>query len=435
LVTIALRNPTMRLTLITCLWLLLWSAAASAYDQRWPDYEVLAGNRGSSGTATYFQGFESPCFGPPYQPGAGELDWIRYYSEVVRVASGSGGVASADGFNHAEVLPPLPGAPGVNTGAYTRLGGYRSNFGGGFTVDLDVYFDLSDPRVSSGINADYGWDATSGINDQAGAHLRDFVFHAASNDAGQILLGSSNISAFAPVGTLASGPHAVISSSGWYTLQWVFRDAGDGSLAVDTQLLDTGAAVLWTQTLNEPTDLIASVVGGNRYLWFVFVQSDRLRLDNVRLNSAVREAAYASLPVAGSVIDLGSANIGSAAPDASLNLLSQGSLRLEICSCALSGPGAADFNVSGCPALIEPGNTLALALSCTPGSAGLRSATLTVVTNDSDLGTDFNYPLQCNGIDPNAINVGVPVPLGDLRWLLGTLILLSGALVLRARRP
>ena len=424
--------------LIQLFWLaviLSLTSTAHAYDERWPDYNVVATDRGNSGSATYFQGFESPCFGPPYQPGAGELDWVRYYSEVVRVATGASGIASRNGFNHAEMRPPLPGAPGVNTGAYTRLGGYRTGFGGGFTVELDVYFDLSDPRVQTGINADYGWDASAAVNNQAGGHRRDFIFHTASNTSGQILLGSSNTSAFAPVPNLASGPHYVVAASGWYTLQWIYRDAGDGTLAVDTQLRSSGGALLWTRTLNDPSDVIASQIGGNRYLWFTFMRSNRLALDNVRLNSVVRDALFASAPVPGSPLNAGVANIGSAAAGTTLSVLSQGTLRLELCSCTISGPAAADFAVAVCPNLVEPGNTLALNLSCTPSAAGARSATLTLVTNDSTRGTSFSYPLQCLGVDPNAVDLGVPVPSSNpyALLLLGLMLLTAAGLTLRPR--
>ncbi|GMU42372.1 MAG: choice-of-anchor D domain-containing protein [Xanthomonadales bacterium] len=405
-----------------------WSGAALAYDERWPDYDVVATDRGNSGTASYFQGFESPCFGPPYQPGTNEPDWVRYYSEVSRVATGTSGIASRNGLFHAEVLPPLPGAPGANTGAYTRLGGYRLGFGGGFTVEMDVYFDLNDPRVLSGINADYGWDATAAVNTQAGVHRRDFIFFTASNTSGQILVGSGNISNFAPQTNLAGGPHYVVAASGWYTLQWVFRDNGSGILAVDTNLRSGAGALLWTRTLSNAADVIATQIGGNRYLWFPYVRSQRVPIENVRLNSGVREALYASTPGSGVGLNAGTANIGNPAPGAILSVQNQGTLRLDICGCSIAGPDAADFSVQTCPNSVEPANVLALSVGCTPSAAGARNASLTVRTNDSTRGTDFTYPLQCNGVDPNALPaVAVPV---DSRWMLALLTLLLAGLAL-----
>ncbi len=378
-------------------------SVAYAEDARWPDYGVRTQERGNAGTATYFQGFEAPCFNAPYQPGGGTTDWSRFYSEIVRVGSGSGGIASRNGTGHAEIRPPLPTAPAQTTGAFTRLGGYRSVFGGGFTVELDVYIDLNDPRVLSGVNADYGWDLASAVNDQAGGFRRDFVFHAASNTSGQVLIGASNITNFAPMGNLASGNHHVVTGSGWYTLQWVYRTAGNGTLAVDMNLRNAAGSVLHTQTLNNPADLVATEIGGNRYLWFTFVQSNRLVMDNARLNSVVRDALYGSTPAAGSILNVGTANPGSPTPGTQVNVQSQGTLQLEVCSCTLSGANAADFSVTQCPTSLAPGQSANVGIGCTPSAPGRRNATLTIVTNDSLQGNDFTYALRCNGTDADAI--------------------------------
>lgn len=387
-------------------WLLLGvllSVSAHAEDARWPDYGVRAESRGNAGSATYFQGFETPCFSAPYQPGGSTTDWTRFYSELVRVGTGSAGIASRNGDSHVEIQPPLPTAPAQTSGAFTRLGGYRSTFGGGFIVEIDVYFDLNDPRVLSGVNAAYGWDASSAVNDQTGSFRRDFIFHTASNTSGQILVGASNVTNFTPIGSLATGPHYVVNTSGWYTLQWVYRAAGDGSLAVDLNLRSAEGATLFTRTLNSAADVIATQIGGNRYLWFTFVQSDRLAIDNARLNSGVREALLSSTPLPGRFLNTGTANPGSPTPGTQLNVQSQGTLQLEVCGCTLSGPNAADFSVSNCPSVITPGQSANVGIACTPSGIGRRTATLTIVTNDSLQGTDFDYALRCNGFDPGAL--------------------------------
>lgn len=410
--------------------------AAAEPDSRWPDFGLERGDSGAvvqSGSSEYFQGFEAPCFGAPYSPAAGD-DWIRFYSEVVRVPSGSGGIASRSGLNHAELRPPLPGAPASNTGAFTRLGGYASTFDGGFVVEIDIYLDLSDPQVQSGVNADYGFDVASAVNNQAGGHRRDFVFHTASNTAGQILVGSSNTTNFAVRGDLASGPHFVVASSGWYTFQWTYRDAGDGTLAVDTNLLSSAGATLWTRTLNNPADVIATQIGGNRYLWFTFLESDRVAIDNSRINSGIVSATYASNPLPGTTINAGTASVGSPAAGANLQILSQGTLRLEICSCSISGAAASDFSISGCPALIEPGSSQNFAIGCTPSAAGARSASLSVVTNDSAGGTTFTYALTCTGsfvAPPPPPPQFIPTQSAAAAVMLAALLALLGVVAMR----
>jgi len=421
--------------------LMMAAAVASAVepDARWPDYQLQAGETDASrsGNSQYFQGFESPCFGAPYNPSP-EDDWIRFYSEVTRVASGSGGIASRNGFFHAELRPPLVGAPANTTGAFTRLGGYASTFDGGFTVEVDVYLDVSDPQVLSGINADYGFDVASAVNTQTGAHRRDFIFHAASNTAGQILIGASNTSTFSPRGNLASGPHFVVASSGWYTFQWVYRDAGNGTLAVDTNLLAMNGNQLWTQTSNNLTDVIATQIGGNRYLWFLFLESNRVAIDNSRINSGVLTASFGSTPTAGSTLNTGSAAVGSPTAGTNLLLRSLGTLRLEVCSCSISGPAAADFSVATCPAIIEPNATLNLSIGCTPTANGVRNASLVILTNDSAAGPSFTFPLTCNGgvvpPVPALPAVMVPTQSTQILWSLIAMFGLLGVVALRRTR-
>jgi len=166
------------------------------------------------------------------------------------------------------------------TGAFTRLGGYDSTFDSGFATSVDVYIDLSDPP----------WllrrmDLISGtaVNNQSGGHRRDFIFHAAADDnsnPGAVLIAGSNNSNFAKRNDLETLNHYAVTASGWYTFQWVFRDFGDGTLAVDLNLRDSGGELLWIETRHNATDVIATQIGGHRYMWFTFVAVDELAIDN-----------------------------------------------------------------------------------------------------------------------------------------------------------
>ncbi|HNO77203.1 MAG TPA: HYR domain-containing protein [Phycisphaerae bacterium] len=217
----------------------------------------------------YFQGFEDPGF-----VSNTEADWNDYDSVVSRVASGTDGITSKSGGFHAVVDSTLPPA---TTGAFTRIGGYDSTYGTGFTVSLDLYMDLSDPAV---VADTYGWDLSTAANNQSGTHLQDFIFHTASDASGNILVGGSNNSNFTRRNDIASLNHHTISSTGWYTFEWVFRDFGDGTLAVDLNLRDAGGSLLWTETRHDAGNIIATVVGGHRYMWFTFLEVDTLAIDN-----------------------------------------------------------------------------------------------------------------------------------------------------------
>jgi hypothetical protein len=158
---------------------------------------------------------------------------------------------------------------------------------GGFTTALDIYLDTTWAPGS-------GFDYSSAANRQDGNHLRDFIFHVTRDTStGSLLVAGSNNTNFNPREDLETLNHAVITTSGWYTFEHRFRDNG-GVLAVDLVLLQ-GATVLFTETRSTPADLIATVVGGNRYGWFANIDIDGgIDVDNAQLN-AVPEPATMSL--------------------------------------------------------------------------------------------------------------------------------------------
>ncbi|MBX7131169.1 MAG: hypothetical protein K1X67_00675 [Fimbriimonadaceae bacterium] len=233
----------------------------------------------------HFEGFEDPGF-----VSGVASNWNDYNSSLTRVLSGTGGILSRSGAAHGLInSTSLPAPPNDWTGAFTRLGGYSSTFGGGYTASLSVYINLSDPAVVANT---YGWDLSTASNTQGGAHRRDFVFHTASNGSGQVLVGASNNSNFTRRNDLGSINHYTITQSGWYTFEWVFRDQA-GSLAVDLNLRNDSGVWLWSETRNDPSDLISTIVGGNRYMWFTFLEVDTLAIDD----TSVESAASAGMPV------------------------------------------------------------------------------------------------------------------------------------------
>jgi hypothetical protein len=231
----------------------------------------------NTGIPTHFEGFEDPGFvAPPIASGI--PGWQSYYSFVDRVTSGTAGITSKNGVAHGVITP---NSGGSWSGAFSRLGGYSTVFpAGGFTTALDVYMDLSDPAV---VADTYGWDLSSAANGQDGNHQRDFIFHTASNASGEILVGASNNTNFTRRNDIASLNHYVITGSGWYTFECDFHDKGDGTLEVDLNLRDAGGTLLWTETRNSASDIIATEVGGNRYMWFTFLETDYLAIDNTRV--------------------------------------------------------------------------------------------------------------------------------------------------------
>ncbi len=247
----------------------------------------------------YDQGFENPQFTSGDYFNAPSTDWNDSNSMLNRVLSGFAGVPSHSGSAHAVIdSTSLPASPDDYTGAFTRLGGYSSVFGSGFKTSVAVYIDLNDPAVLANT---YGWDLSSAASDQSGSHRRDFVFHAASNNLGQVLIGGSNNSNFTRRNDLASINHYTIIASGWYIFESDFRDNA-GVLAVDLNLRDSGGALLWTETRSDPSDLISTIVGGNRYMWFTFLETASLAIDDTQLR---RNTSVTSTPSSGSSFPIG----------------------------------------------------------------------------------------------------------------------------------
>ena len=205
-----------------------------------------------TGTPAYVQDFETDLYG-----------WFDLGGTITRVASGTGGVPSASG----------SGWHAVTDGAFTRWGGYSSTFpAGGYSTLVDVYLD-----VSAGLANDTRMDYTSAINTPGGIHRRDFAiaigFYDSADTVGpgagtdRFVMSASNNTPGWPKNP-ARDPYAV-GATGWYTIEHHFYDSGSGVLAVDVNLYDSGGTFLHSWTLSDPTDIIGSTVGGNRYGWFL----------------------------------------------------------------------------------------------------------------------------------------------------------------------
>jgi len=225
----------------------------------------------------YFEGFDNPDFMTNTPAG-----WNEFQSTITRLDGPGAGPSIGSGYPYGLIDNTDPGIS--NTGVFSRLGGYNTTFGNGYRVRQDVYIDLSDPAVLADT---YGWDLSSAVSGQDGNHQRDFIFHTASNADGNVLVGGSNNTNFTRRNDIATLNHYEITATGWYTFEFIYRDAGDGTLAVDLNLLDDSGIVLFTETRNNASDIIATEVGGNRYLWFTFIEVDYLAIDNTQRSNTL----------------------------------------------------------------------------------------------------------------------------------------------------
>ncbi|MGE3468647.1 MAG: hypothetical protein AB7J13_17145, partial [Pyrinomonadaceae bacterium] len=200
-------------------------------------------------TIQYSQGFEI------------DNDWGSpgpTFDDPTRVASGTNGITSRTGGFHAEAVG----------GNFTRFGGYNSVFpANGYTTSIDIFLN-----TSGGYANDTRFDWSSAINDTTGTHRRDFIFHGGFySDGGPY--GSGDRFVFTVSNNAPGWPRdpsrgpVVVASSGWYTLKHTFLPGAGGRLVVKMELIDAANNPIGTWSLSDPTDIIGSTVGGNRYGW------------------------------------------------------------------------------------------------------------------------------------------------------------------------
>lgn len=242
---------------------------------------ALFATAASAGTVVFDQGFETDTSG--WSNGGGG------YGNFTRVASGTGGIASSSGGYHAIFTQ-------TTYGSYTFFDGSRDTWPGGMTASVDVYLD-------TGMTDGEGFDYSVAAYNQSNAHLQDFIFHVSKDiSTGQLLVGGSNNTSFDPRQDLDTINHYAVTADGWYTLQHVFYDLGDGTLAVDMNLVDAGGTILFTETRNTSANILATVVGGNGYGWFTNIDvTGGIAVDN----SMLEIASIIPLPSAAGLAGLG----------------------------------------------------------------------------------------------------------------------------------
>ncbi len=209
--------------------------------------------------------------------------WTDYLgSTITQVASGTNGIVSNSGANHAllgegDVVASGTYA-GKRMGPYNQLGGYESVFPfGGYTVSQSVYIDTT---LADGVS-DLRFDLSSAVNNTAGSHRRDFIAHAGTNPsvAGEWCVNATNNAPGHPCG---SG-NVALTTTGWYDFIFEFNNVS-GQLSVDISVVDQSSNVIGSWNRTDASDLIGATVGGHRYLWFVTNDFDGLAVDDTILN-------------------------------------------------------------------------------------------------------------------------------------------------------
>jgi hypothetical protein len=228
-------------------------------------------------SANFFQGFENNVnywdLGTPTYPAP------------IRVTSGTDGIPSHTGAYYAQV-PGIYELCNIGGSSYTNWGGYSISFPvGGWTTDLWIYLD----PVGTGANNDtrFDWIASS-VNMPDCTFRRDFVFNAGfynDEDLGnRFVISAGNNSGRCNSFPKNPGHDPIsINSSGWYKFEGQFTNDA-GVLSVIMRVFDSGGNLVheWAP-LSDPSDIIGTTVGGNRYGWFATQEFSFLAIDDSAL--------------------------------------------------------------------------------------------------------------------------------------------------------
>jgi hypothetical protein len=139
--------------------------------------------------------------------------------------------------------------------------------------------------------------------------------------------------------------------------------------------------------------------------------------DTVSANFEPDAPGFGSTPPPTSTLNLGSVLVSNGQLSATLQISETRNLTLTVGSPQISGPHAADFSITpaGAFELIDGAAARTLTITCNPSATGLRSATLSMATNDPIL-PEARYTLNCTGTQPGFGSVpppGTPIELGN----------------------
>jgi hypothetical protein len=234
----------------------------------------------------YFNGFETDTAGWFSLDGATVTrvpsgDTSSTYASGISAATGN--YFARLGLGNNETCQSGAGTQDWFVGPFTRWGGYSSIFPpGGYQTGVDVYLDVG----WAATHPDKRFDWSSAINTPSGTFRRDFVFNVGTQPAvdpipGFFISGGNNSTRCGAFPEDPGHTPVKIVTSGWYTFEHTFTGVAGGPLTVTMTLINKSTnAVMGTWVRSDPSDIIGSTVGGNRYGWFVQNEIPGLAIDN-----------------------------------------------------------------------------------------------------------------------------------------------------------
>ena len=243
-------------------------------------------------SANFFQGFETDNNG--WNVFGGQYD-------AVRVASGTHGITSHTGGFHAEASGPAQICDGTASAA-TNYGGYSRPFPiAGYKTDIWIYLDMAATTVN---DTRFDWIASS-LNMPDCEFRRDFAFNFGwyndsdftGNGPRFVVSGNTNTGRCNSYPKNPAMSPFAVTVTGWYKLEGQFDNNG-GTLQVTLRLFNSANTLLKTWVISDPTDIVGTTVGGNRYGWFPSNEFPFLAFDDSSLTGIQTFCAGGNGPAA-----------------------------------------------------------------------------------------------------------------------------------------
>jgi hypothetical protein len=161
-------------------------------------------------------------------------------------------------------------------------------------IYLDVVAPYSKPMPLVPYANDTRFDWSSAVSTPSCGHRRDFVFNAGFYTDTDLTGAGPRyvISASTNAGRGSSFPKNPgrdpfpVNAEGWYAFEHRFYavpPTPGGVLRVDLTIKDAAGLPLHTWTLSDPSDIIGTTIGGNRYGWFATDEFPYLAFDTSAL--------------------------------------------------------------------------------------------------------------------------------------------------------
>jgi hypothetical protein len=309
----------------------------------------------------------------------------------------AGGVNGANGRNSSNngIAGTAPGGGGG--GAYRSTTGTFTGGNGGDGRVVVSFGEINlQGNATSIVNADPSPTTTDwtdfGSTDVGTPITRTFTIQntgAGYLTVGAISFSGTNASEF----SVTTAPSSSVSPSGSTTFIVTFNPTGTGTRSATISIINSDA-------------------DENPYTFAI--QGTGIPVPEIDMQgNGVSIADGDATPVTTDNTDFGSIDYTSGTIPVTYTIYNTGTLTLNLGAITIGGTNATDFAVTTAPAAtVAPGGNTTVVITFNPSAVGVRNATLSMVTNDTNE-NPYNFSIRGTGTDPEINVQGNSTTIGD----------------------